>query len=47
VNSSINAWFVYAQEYSWKKIGYDGPQVPKYPRKDPKHKHILSWEKSA
>ena len=47
LNSSINAWLVYAQEYSWKKIGYDGPQVPKYPRKDPKHNHILSWEKSA
>jgi hypothetical protein len=47
LNSSINAWFVYAQEYSWKKIGYDGPQVPKYPRKDPKHNHILSWEKST
>ena len=47
LNSSINAWLVYAQEYSWKKIGYDGPQVPKYPRKDPEHDHILSWEKSA
>jgi hypothetical protein len=44
LNSSINAWLVYAQEYSWKKIGYDGPQVPKYPRKDLKHNHILSWE---
>ena len=47
LNSSINAWLVYAQEYSWNKIGYDGPQVPKYPRKDPKHDHILSWEKQA
>lgn len=47
LNNSINAWLVYAQEFSWKRIGYDGPQVPRYPRKQPDHKHTLSWEKMA
>ena len=44
LNNSINGWSIYAQEYSWNKIGYDGPQVPRYPRRNPDHKHILVWE---
>lgn len=44
LSSSINAWLIYANELSWKRIGYDGPQVPKYPFKDPGHSHRLTWE---
>jgi hypothetical protein len=45
LSSSINAWLIYANELSWKRIGYDGPQVPKYPFKFPGHSHRLTWEK--
>ena len=31
LNSSINAWSLYTTEYMWNAIGYDGPQVPRYP----------------
>jgi hypothetical protein len=41
--SSINAWLIYTNEVIWKKIGYDGPQVPKYPLQS-HHTHKLSWE---
>jgi hypothetical protein len=44
LSSSINAWLIYANELSWKRIGYDGPQVPKYPFKLPGHSHRLNWE---
>jgi len=44
LSSSINAWLIYANELSWKRIGYDGPQVPKYPFKLPDHSHKLTWE---
>jgi hypothetical protein len=44
LSSSINAWLIYANELSWKRIGYDGPQVPKYPSKLPGHSHRLTWE---
>ena len=44
LSSSINAWLIYANELSWKRIGYDGPQVPKYPFKLPGHNHRLTWE---
>ena len=44
LSSSINAWLIYANELSWKRIGYDGPQVPKYPFKFPGHSHRLTWE---
>jgi hypothetical protein len=44
LSSSINAWLIYANELSWKRIGYDGPQVPKYPFKLPGHSHRLTWE---
>jgi len=42
--SSINAWLIYTNDGIWKKIGYDGPQVPRYPLQSPKHSHRLSWE---
>jgi hypothetical protein len=41
--SSINAWLIYTNEISWKKIDYDGPQVPRYPLQS-EHTHKLSWE---
>ena len=44
LSSSINAWLIYANELSWKRIGYDGPQVPKYSFKSPGHSHKLTWE---
>lgn len=44
LTSSINAWIVYTNEAVWKKIGYDGPQVPRYPFRSPNHSHKLSWD---
>jgi hypothetical protein len=44
LSSSINAWLIYANELSWNRIGYDGPQVPKYPFKSSGHSHKLKWE---
>jgi len=44
LSSSINAWLIYTNELSWKTIGYDGPQVPRYPNKFPNHSHKLIWE---
>ena len=44
LSSSINAWLIYTNELSWKRIGYDGPQVPRYPFKSPGHSHKLTWE---
>jgi hypothetical protein len=44
LSSSINAWLIYTNELNWKRIGYDGPQVPRYPLKSPSHSHSLSWE---
>jgi hypothetical protein len=46
LSSSINAWLIYTNELSWKRIGYDGPQVPKYPYKSPNHSHSLAWEET-
>lgn len=46
LNRSINAWVVYTQEKSWRRIGYDGPQLPYRPR-DSEHSHKLSWEGSV
>lgn len=42
--SSINAWLIYTNDVIWKKIAYDGPQVPLYPWRVPNHSHKLSWE---
>jgi len=46
LSSSINAWLIYTNELSWKRIGYDGPQVPRYPYKSPNHNHSLAWEQT-
>lgn len=43
-SSSINGWTRYTHELTWKSIGYDGPQVPRYPWKQD-HSHKLAWEK--
>lgn len=43
--SSINGWTFYTREDMWRKIDYDGPQVPRYPWRDEGHSHRLSWEK--
>ena len=40
---TLNAWLGYTSETGWQIIGYDGPQVPKYPWKK-NHKHELEWE---
>jgi hypothetical protein len=42
--SSINAWTLYTREDMWRRIEYDGPQVPRYPWRDDGHSHKLSWE---
>ena len=42
--SSINAWLIYTNDIIWNKIGYDGPQVPRFPSQVPNHSHKLSWE---
>jgi hypothetical protein len=44
--SSINAWIFYTREDMWRRIEYDGPQVPRYPWRDDEHSHKLSWEES-
>lgn len=44
-NTSINAWSLYTADYIWDTIGYDGPQVPRYPWRIPNHSHELSWNK--
>jgi hypothetical protein len=41
--TSVNAWSLYTTEHMWNTIGYDGPQVPKYPWRE-SHSHKLSWE---
>jgi len=42
--TSINAWSLYTTDYTRETIGYDGPQVPRYPWRVPGHSHKLSWE---
>jgi len=42
--SAINAWTVYTREDTWRRIEYDGPQVPRYPWREGSHSHKLSWE---
>jgi hypothetical protein len=41
--SSINGWTLYTREDMWRKIEYDGPQVPRYPWRET-HSHKLAWE---
>ncbi len=47
LNTSINAWSLYTTEYTWDTIGYDGPQVPRYPWRIQNHSHKLSWEEGT
>jgi len=47
LNTSINAWSLYTTEYIWDTIGYDGPQVPRYPWRIKNHSHKLSWEEGT
>ena len=39
---SLNAWLLYTNEPKWHLIGYDGPQVDRYPWRNPQT-HRLSW----
>ena len=39
---TLNAWLLYTNEPVWNSIGYDGPQVKRYPWRDP-HPHKLEW----
>lgn len=39
---SLNAWLLYTNEPKWNLIGYDGPQVERYPWRNP-HTHRLQW----
>ncbi|MDH3340846.1 MAG: hypothetical protein OEL84_06130 [Nitrosopumilus sp.] len=39
---SLNAWFLYTNETKWDIIGYDGPQVERYPWRED-HTHKLKW----
>lgn len=41
--SSVNAWLVYTNKAGWDNVGYDGPQVPRYPFNS-SHNHKLSWD---
>ena len=41
---AVSSWTYYTTEAAWKKIGYDGPQVPRYPR-DNSHDHAIPWKK--
>jgi len=43
LTSAVSAWFLYTREEVWKKVKYDGPQVPRYPWKE-NHSHELGWE---
>ena len=42
---SLNAWLLYTNEIKWNLIGYDGPQVERYPWRNP-HTHKLAWNES-
>ena len=39
---TLNAWLLYTNETKWRLIGYDGPQVERYPWRSP-HPHKLKW----
>ncbi|MBI1828289.1 MAG: hypothetical protein HY222_03870 [Thaumarchaeota archaeon] len=41
---TIDGWMIYTRPEIWEMIGYDGPQVPRYPWKE-KHTHKLGWDK--
>ena len=39
---TLNAWLLYTNEAKWNLIGYDGPQVERYPWRS-SHTHKLKW----
>ena len=39
---TLNAWLLYTNETKWNLIGYDGPQVERYPWRHT-HSHKLKW----
>jgi hypothetical protein len=39
---TLNAGLLYTNEAKWNLIGYDGPQVERYPWRSP-HTHKLKW----
>ncbi len=43
ISKTVSTWTIYTREPAWRAIGYDGPQVPRYPWKE-KHSHKLQWE---
>jgi hypothetical protein len=40
---SISSWIFYTNPTIMAQYGYPGPQVPRYPKKQPNHKHTLPW----
>ena len=42
---TLNAWLLYTNEIKWNLVGYDGPQVERYPWRSP-HTHKLKWNDS-
>jgi hypothetical protein len=44
LNTSIMTGLIYTNENMYTKIGYDGPQVPRYPNRQ-SHNHTLAWKK--
>ena len=43
LTQTLNAWLLYTNEVQWNLIQYDGPQVKRYPWRNP-HTHKLKWE---
>lgn len=43
--STLNAWTGYNNELSWDRIGYDGPQVDRYPWRTNHKPHTVKWKK--
>ena len=42
LTQTLNAWLLYTNEVKWNLIKYDGPQVERYPWRNP-HNHKLKW----
>jgi len=42
LTQTLNAWLLYTNEDKWNLIKYDGPQVKRYPWRNP-HTHKLKW----
>jgi hypothetical protein len=44
--TTLNAWASYNNEASWRKIGYDGPLVQRYPWRTEHKPHKVKWKQS-